>query len=125
MFLLGTEYTGGTLTFGILHGVNGVQADVLDGIVLTANYDAGRSPAASPVVYERIGSLGASLEADEAKLMELAAPNPVAPEGAVPEDLQRHLTRSVGPEAMKNGGDWVLKLPLAQTLSRGPIPQFP
>jgi len=125
IFLLGTEFTGGTLTFGILHGVNGVQADVLDGIVLTANYDAGRSPAASPIVYERIGSLGESLEADEARLVELAAPNPVAPEGSLSEQLQRHLTRRVGPDAMKNGGDWVLRLPLAQTLSRGPEPDFP
>ncbi len=126
MFLLGTEFTGGTLTFGILHGVNGVQADVLDGIVLTANYDAGRSPAASPIVYERIGSLGESLEADEARLMELAAPNPVAPEGSVPEELRRHLTtRGIDAETIKRGGDWVMKLPLAQTLSRGPVPQFP
>jgi hypothetical protein len=125
MFLLGTEFTGGTLTFGILHGVNGIQADVLDGIILTSIYDVGRSPTASPIVYERIGNLGESLEADEAKLMELAARNPVAPDGAVPEELQRHLTRGIGPEAMKNGGDWVLQLPLAQTLSRGPMPQFP
>jgi transcriptional regulator with XRE-family HTH domain len=125
LFLLGTEYTGGSLTYGILHGVNGVQADVLDGLVLTANHDAGRSPAASPVVYERIGPLGESREADEARLTELAAPNPVAPEGTVPEALQRHLARNVGPDAMKNGGDWVLRLPLGQSLSRGPEPLFP
>jgi hypothetical protein len=125
IFLLGTEFTGGTLTFGILHGVNGVQADVLDGIILTSNYDAGRSPAASAVVYERIGSLGDSLEADEARLMALAADNPVPPDGAVPEELQRHLTRSIDSKAMKDAEEWVLRLPLAQTLSRGPLPQFP
>lgn len=125
LFLLGTEFTGGSLTYGILHGVNGVQADVLDGLVLTANHDAGRSPAASPVVYERIGQLGESREADEARLTELAAPNPVAREGSVPEALQRHLARNVGPDAMKNGGDWVLRLPLGQSLSRGPEPLFP
>jgi transcriptional regulator with XRE-family HTH domain len=125
LFLLGTEFTGGSLTFGILHGVNGIQAAVLDGLVLTANHDAGRSPAASAVVYERIRDLGESLEADEAALMELAAPNPVAPEGSVPEELQRHLARNVGPEAMLNGGDWVLRMPLAQTLSRGPPIELP
>jgi transcriptional regulator with XRE-family HTH domain len=125
LFLLGTEFTGGSLTFGIVHGVNTVQASVLDGLLLTANHDAGRSPAASAVVYERIRDLGESLEADEATLMELAAPNPVAPMGSVPEELQRHLARDVGPEAMKNGGDWVLRLPLSQTLSRGPMPEFP
>ena len=120
LFLLGAEFTGGSLTFGIVHGVNTPQAAVLDGLLLTANHDPGRSPAASAVVYERIRDLGDSFEADEATLMELAAANPVAPIGSVPEELQRHLARDVGPEAMKNGGDWVLRLPLSQTFSRGP-----
>lgn len=125
LFIVGTEFTGGALTFGILHGVNGVQADVLDGIVLTANHDPGRTPAASPVMYERIRNLGEDREADDATLMELASLNPVAPEGSVPEALQRHLARNVGPQAMLNGGDWVLRLPLAQTLSRGPMLELP
>jgi transcriptional regulator with XRE-family HTH domain len=125
LYIVGTEFTGGALTFGILHGVNGVQADVLDGLVLTANHDAGRSPAASPVVYERIRDLGDSPEADETTLMALAAANPVAPVGSVPEELQRHLARNIGPEAMLNGGDWILRLPLSQTLSRGPLPDLP
>jgi transcriptional regulator with XRE-family HTH domain len=125
IFLIGTEFAGGTLTFGILHGVHGTRAAVLDGLILTSNYDAGRSPAASAVVYEWIGDLGDSVEDDDARLIALAAPNPVAPEGTVPEELQRHLARDVGPEAMKLGGDWVLRLPLAQTLSRGPWPTFP
>jgi transcriptional regulator with XRE-family HTH domain len=125
LFIIGTEFAGGSLTFAILHGVNGMQADVLDGLTLTANHDAGRSPAASAVVYERIRELGDSLEADEGTLIELAAPNPVAPAGSVPEELQRHLARDVGPEAIRNGGDWVLRLPLAQTLSRGPLAELP
>lgn len=125
LFIIGTEFTGGSLTFAIVHGVNGVQADVLDGIVLTANHDAGRSPAASRVVYERIRDLGDDPEADDAALETLAAANPVAPEDSVPEALQRHLARNVGPEAMKNGGDWVLRLPLSQSLSRGPQLELP
>ena len=125
LYIIGTEFTGGALTFAILHGVNGVQADILDGLVLTANHDAGRSPAASPVVYERLRDLGDSAEADDATLMTLAAANPVAPVDSVPEDLQRHLARNIGPEAMLNGGDWILRLPLSQTLSRGPLPDLP
>jgi hypothetical protein len=125
LFCIGTEFAGGAITFAILHGVNTNRADVLDGIVLTTNYDHGRSPAASAIVYERIRDLGDDPEADDALLMALAAPNPVAPEGTVPEALQRHLARDVGPEAMKNGGDWVLRLPLVDTLSRGPAPDLP
>jgi transcriptional regulator with XRE-family HTH domain len=125
LFIVGTEFTGGALTYAILHGVNGVQADVLDGITLTANHDAGRSPAATAVVYERIHRLSDDPLSDDALLMELAAANPVAPAGAVSEALQRHLARNVGPEAMENGGDWALRLPLAQSLSRGPLPDLP
>ena len=125
LFIVGNEFTGGALTFAILHGVNGNQADVLDGIVLTANHDAGRTPVASAVMYERIRDLGDDPEADEAALMALAAPNPVAPQDSVPQELQRHLARNSGPEAMSRGGDWVLRLPLAQTLSRGPMAELP
>jgi hypothetical protein len=125
LYIVGTEFTGGSLTFAILHGVNGVQADVLDGLVLTANHDAGRSPAASPVVYERLRDLGDNPEADDAALMALAAANPVAPVDSVPDELQRHLARNIGPEAMLSGGDWILRLPLSQTLSRGPLPDLP
>ncbi len=125
LYVIGTEFTGGALAFAILHGVNSVQADVLDGITLTANHDAGRSPAATPIVFERIRDISDDRQADDDLLTELAAPNPVAPEGAVPEALQRHLARNIGPEAVANGGDWVLRLKLAQSLSRGPLPNLP
>ncbi|MDB5481490.1 MAG: hypothetical protein JWO83_2543 [Caulobacteraceae bacterium] len=48
-------------------------------------------------MYERIRNLGEDREADDATLMELASLNPVAPEGSVPEERQRHLARNIGP----------------------------
>ena len=125
LFLIGTEFTGGALAFAILHGVNGVKADTLDGITLTANHDPGRSPAATPVVYRRIAELTGDLATDDAQLDRLAAVNPVAPEGSVPEDLQRYLARDIGPAALANGGEWVLRLPLAKSLASGPQPDRP
>ena len=125
LFLIGTEFTGGALAFAILHGVNGVKADMLDGITLTANHDAGRSPASSAVIYKRIGELSDDPADDDARLDALAAVNPVAPEGSIPEDLRRHLARDVGPAAFANGGDWVLRLPLTQSLASGPMPDRP
>jgi hypothetical protein len=125
LFIIGAEFTGGAYTFAILHGVNGVKCDVLDGITLTSIYDVGRSPAATPVVYHRIGELTGDPATDDARLRELAAPNPVAPEGSVPEDLRNHLVRDIGPSHAALGGDWVLHLPLARALSRGPAAQMP
>jgi transcriptional regulator with XRE-family HTH domain len=120
LFLVGTEFTGGALAFGILHGVNGVVADVLHGITLTSTHDAGRSPVAAPVVYHRIGELSRDVAEDDARLEELAAGNPVAPEGSIPDDLRRVLARDVGPSQLAQGGDWVLRVPIDQSVSRGP-----
>ena len=125
LFLIGTEFTGGALAFAILHGVNTVTADVLDGIILTSNHDAGRSPAATPVVYHRIGELTDDPVADDTRLAELAAANPVAPEGSVPGALRRHLARDIGPAQLAVGGDWALRLPLALSMSRGPAVDLP
>jgi transcriptional regulator with XRE-family HTH domain len=125
LYIIGTEFTGGTLAFAILHGVNGVKCEVLDGITLTANLDVGRTPAATPIVFHRIGELTADAASDDEYLLELAAPNPIALEGSVPDDLRAHLTRDVGPSQIALGGDWVLRLPLSRALSRGPAPRLP
>jgi transcriptional regulator with XRE-family HTH domain len=125
LYLVGTEFTGGSLTFAILHGVNTVKADVLDGITLTSNMDVGRTPAAAAVIYHRIGDLAHDREADDARLAELGAVNPVAPEGSIPEDLRRHLTRDLTGVGLAVGGDGVLRLPLVHSRSRGPQLDLP
>jgi hypothetical protein len=43
----------------------------------------------------------------------------VAPEGSVPEPLARHLVRDIGPASLAAGGDWLLAMPIARSLSRG------
>jgi transcriptional regulator with XRE-family HTH domain len=125
IYLVGTEFTGGSLTFGILHGVNTVKADVLDGVTLTSNLDIGRTPAAAAVVYHRIGDLTYDRGADDTRLADFGALNPVAPEGSVPESLRRHLTRDVSGPGSGIGGDGVLRLPLGQSMSRGRQPGPP
>ena len=120
LFLVGTEFTGGALAFAILHGVNSVTADVLHGITLSATHDAGRSPVAAPVVHERIGELSADAAADDARLMTMASGNPVAPQDSVPEALRDVLARDVGPSHWPLGGEWVLRVPLTESISRGP-----
>jgi len=124
LFIVGSEYSGGSLVFAILHGVNSIKADVLDGVLLTSTMDIGRTPTASAVVYQRVGDLTGDRDADDARLVALAAGNPVAPEGSLPETLLRHLLRDItGDPAATIAG--LLRLPLTPTMSRGPAPELP
>jgi transcriptional regulator with XRE-family HTH domain len=122
IYLIGTEFSGGSLTFAILHGVNTVKAGILDGITLTSIMDIGRTTAAAPVVYERTGDLSGDRAADDQRLLELGKQNPLSTAEMIPEALRRHLMRGLSPDASGGRIDGVLRLPLAQTLSRGPDP---
>jgi transcriptional regulator with XRE-family HTH domain len=119
LFAIGAECTSGALVFCILHGVNSKDAEILDGVTLSPIMDAGRTLAATPVVFERIGDLTDDAAADEARLRALGSGDPMAPEGTVPKALREHLVREIGDAALAAGGDWVLRSPLTRALSRG------
>jgi len=122
LFVIGTEFTSGGLVFAILHGINGRHAGTLDGLTMSSSLDVGRTPAATPLVLHWVGELSQDAEADEARVVELGAGPPVAPEGSVPEALMRHLSRDIGPAQAALGGDWMLRLPLAMSISNGREP---
>jgi hypothetical protein len=42
------------------------------------------------------------------------------PVGGVPDWLVAHLVRDTGPAQLALGGDWLLAMPLARSLARGP-----
>lgn len=104
--------------FLIVNGVPMPQADLLDGMILTA-FNALRLPAAYPIILERIGDLSGDLDADTAHARELmAAHDQFAPEDAVPALIRDHLLRDVGPAAAAKGGDMLLTASLTSVLSR-------
>ena len=121
LFVIAAEFTSGALVFGLFNGVNTVKADVLDGLVLMPVLDSGRTPTANAMVLERVGDLSDDPAADDARLLELAALDPVAPVGSVPEALRDHLVRDIGPAQLALGGDWLLRMPLSRTVSRGAL----
>jgi hypothetical protein len=125
LFIIAAEQTSGALGFGILNGVNTPEAGAMDGIVLNCSLDAGRTPTASAIYVERIGELSDDCAADDARIGALGAQVPVAPEGSVPEHLARHLVRDIGPASLAAGGDWLLTMPIARSLSRGLPPGSP
>ena len=91
----------------------------LDGLVLMAALDAARTPAAFPILMERIGELSGSVAEDDATYAELISRQAIAAEGEVPETVHRHLIRDVGPVAAAAGGDMFLVASAAARLSRG------
>ena len=120
MFTIAVDVTSGAILFGLFNGVATAKAEVVDGLALTPALDAGRTPTAHPIMFERIGDLSGDREADEAHFAELAKRNPVAPEGSIPDDLRQHLAGDFGPKAAAAGGDWLLQAPLSRTRARGP-----
>jgi hypothetical protein len=90
------------------------------GLVLIPGADQGYSPTATAMLCERVGELSGDREADDKRFAELASQNPLAPEGSIPENIRKHLARDFGPEQLARGGDWLLTMSLARTMTRGP-----
>lgn len=120
LFVLSVDVTSGALLFGIFNGVSGPRADVVDGLCLTPAQDAGRTPTAHAMVFERVRDLSGDREADDAYFEALTQSNPLAPEGSISDELRRHLLRDFGPAAAAGGGEMLLQAPLSRSRARGP-----
>jgi transcriptional regulator with XRE-family HTH domain len=120
LFAVTVDVISGAVLFGIFHGVATPKAEVIDGLILAPSLDVGRTPAAYPMIFERVGDLSGDAEADSRHFLELAARNPVAPEGSISEEIRRYLNPDVGPAAAALGGELLFLLPLTRSLARGP-----
>jgi transcriptional regulator with XRE-family HTH domain len=118
LFVLSVDVTSGALLFGIFNGVSGPRADVVDGLCLTPAQDAGRTPTAHAMVFERVRDLSDDPEADDRHFEELTKADPLASD--VPDDLRAHLLRDFGPTVAAQGGEMLLQAPLARSRARGP-----
>lgn len=100
-------------------GVSLPRAMTVDGIVTLAALDPDRTPAAMPIVVERVGDLSGDREADLATWRAIAeeARAPLEPVGE--EALQARLFRGCGPEPGAPGGEAFLSVGSAASLSRG------
>ncbi len=121
LFAIAADITSGVLLFGIFNGVGTAKVDVVDGLCLTPALDTGRTPTAHPMIFERVADLSGDMEADDRKLAQLTALDPLAPEGSISEEMRDHLVRNFGPVEAALGGDLLMRMPLARSKSRGPI----
>ncbi|HZZ31744.1 MAG TPA: helix-turn-helix transcriptional regulator [Phenylobacterium sp.] len=120
LFAVTVDVISGAVLFGIFYGVASPKADVVDGLVLAPSLDVGRTPAAYPMLLERIEDLSGDVAEDDKRFLDLAARNPVAPKDSIPEAVRQHLSGDFGPVAAALGGDLLLRLPLIRSMSRGP-----
>jgi hypothetical protein len=113
---------GFTPLFLIFKGVPLPKVTRLDGLVLLAALDAARTPAAMPVLLERVGDLSGNPDEDNARCAELGNNDPFSDEADLPEEIRAHLFRDIGPEAAAKGGEMFLTVAASAMLSRGMTP---
>ncbi|MEP6966713.1 MAG: helix-turn-helix transcriptional regulator [Pseudomonadota bacterium] len=121
IFSIGVDPGTGVFIFTIFNAVLRTRADVLDGLTLTLTRHAGGTPVAAAALIERTGELSGDRDADEARYEGSISRNPLAPESSIPEAVRAHLFRDVGPAAFARGGDALLMMAFANSMSRGPF----
>jgi hypothetical protein len=110
---------GCTPLFLIFQGVPLPKVHVLDGLLMFASLNAGRVPAAVPLIMERIDDLSGNVAEDDETCRELVTRESLVSESEVPESIVRHLIRDVGPAAAAAGGELFLMASPLGSLSRG------
>lgn len=119
LFAIIFDTVGQTPIFLCLNGVPLPKASMIEGLVMAASLNAARTPAAYPIIFERLGDLTGDREADDRHCEELLAQNPKAARDELPEVIRNHLLRDFGPKAAAEGGELILVSQLQGTLSRG------
>jgi hypothetical protein len=122
MFCCATNQIAGSSIFAIFNRVHRPRIEVLDGVTLACMADAGGVPVAAACMLERIGDLSGDVAADDARYEALLTEHPIAPEGSIPQAIQRHLLFDTGPTALATGGDPVLMMRSMTSLARGSTP---
>ena len=122
LFAILHDAVGYTPMFLIFRGVTLPKATVLDGLLMLASLDAARTPAAIPIILERIGDLTGDREADDRTCADLSAREALAHMEEMPETVLGHLFRDFGPSSTAAGGSMFLTTAASGGFSRGSSP---
>ncbi|MGD9811183.1 MAG: helix-turn-helix domain-containing protein [Sphingobium sp.] len=122
LFVMLDGMVGFTPLFLIFKGVPLPKVTRLDGIVLLAALDAARTPAAMPVLIERVGDLSGDRARDDRTCAEMGTNDPFEEEAKISDEMRARLFRDIGPAAAANGGDMFLTVAATAMLSRGMTP---
>jgi hypothetical protein len=108
LFVIIHDSTGQTPLFLIFRGVPLPRAEAMEGILLMAALNASRTPAAVPILLERIGDLSGNREEDDAVCDDLITRQPTVSIDEIPDANRAYLLRDVGPTAAASGGNLFL-----------------
>lgn len=126
LFTFAADPVTGVFLFSIFNAVLRHRAEVLDGLTLTLQRNAGGTPVAAACILERTGELTGDVAADDAEFERLVTTsNPILDDGAVPQEIKDHLFVDIGPAALAAGGQALLTMAFANSLSRGPASTMP
>jgi hypothetical protein len=121
LFSMAVDAATGVFLFTIFNAVLRHRAEVMDGLTLTLTRNGGGAAVAGRALMERTGLLSGDLDGDDARFEASIRENPMAAEGSIPENIRAHLLRDVGPSALRAGGEVLLTMAFAESLSRGPV----
>lgn len=113
------DSVGATPLFLIFRGVPLPKADLLEGLMIIAALNAERTPAAVPVLLERIGDLSGNVHEDDLFCQDLFSRDALVREGELETAVITYLRRDIGPRAASNGGELFLMASSAAKLTRG------
>jgi hypothetical protein len=122
LFAILYDSVGQTPIFLVINGTPLPKAEALDGLVMAASLNPARTPAAYPIILDRIGDLTGDRSADDAHCEALIARDNAATDDSTPSAVRQHLLRDFGPEAAQKGGDLILVAHITNTFARGLAP---
>ncbi len=120
LFSFGADARSGMFLFTIFNAVLRNRADVMDGLSLTCQRLGGGSPVTGAALMERKGFLSGDAATDDFAFEAAVREDPLAPEGSIAPEIHKRLLPDVGPSALAAGGEALLSMAFASSLSRGP-----
>ncbi len=117
------DSTGRTPLTVLFKGVSLPKAAVLDGILLLSALDSARTPAAVPIIMERLGDVTADRDADIATFRSFAREGRAPVNPLAGEIVRSRLYRETGLAAAAQGGEQFLSAGPTHALSRGATPE--
>ncbi|HEY7852684.1 MAG TPA: helix-turn-helix transcriptional regulator [Caulobacteraceae bacterium] len=119
VYVIGSDLGAATMAFGLLNAVISQKVESLDGLIMLVTQGGDSIATATAILLERTGDLTGDRAADDAHFASLMGGDGLAPEGSISPALQAHLARDIGPAQLALGGDWLLRMPAARSLSQG------
>jgi len=118
IYMIFEDAIGGTMLFAVFNGLGAAKIEVFDGLALVPGFDLTHTFALMAAICERVGDLSGDEAADDRRFQALIETRHEAEPGSIPEAVQRHLIREVGPAQLAMGGELLPTMPLSRSMTR-------